>query len=139
MADPLTILTLAVLVALLHGIGSAVQKNGITLILARLATEGHPGGLLAGGVRPLALAILRTPRFLVGAFLAMILSGGLLMVLLSMGDGAKTGIFVGALTSVVCVIAHNRVNGERLGALHAAGICVALLGSAILASGGLRA
>lgn len=105
--------------------GGALQKKGVTLFHA------------SGGIGGLVAAIASDPLLVAGIVLNMFLGGALLMVALSMGDGAKTGIFVGALSSAVFLGANMLVNGERIGLLHVTGITCAVGGAVLIGVAGL--
>ena len=134
---PLVVLALAV--ALCQGIGGALEKKGLGTITQRMGTQDVGWSLVRSRFPALLATALTTPAFVIGATLSMLVGGALLMVAISMGDAAKTGIAIGALTTVSYLAANVVINGERVRPLHFAGVACAMAGAALIALGGLRA
>lgn len=133
-----SVLPVALAVALFQGIGGALEKKGIGVVTQRMGEDHVTWDVLRSRFPELLATALTTPTFMLGVFMALVLGGVALTVLLSMGDAAKSAIFTGALTSIVYVLANVLINGETLGPVHLAGIAVCVAGSALIACGGLR-
>ncbi len=133
-----TALLLAITIALLQGIGGALEKKGVGEVTGKLGTDELSLRMIREDFWGVARAALTTPLFMVGLLMVTVLGGGLFMIALSMGDGAKTGLFVASLASGVYLLSNVLINGERLQGYHVAGMGLGMVGSVLIALGGLK-
>lgn len=130
---------LAVAIALLQGIGGALEKKGVTQLVRKLGGDGLAPSTLFTRLPDLVVAVVTTPTFLLGLIMVTVLGGGLFMVALSLGDGAKVGLFVAALASACYLAANVAINQERMRPLHLVGIGLGIAGAVCIALAGFRA